>query len=156
MTEPGIRVCPRCGSGAGEQQYCQTCGLDLFAQPELPLRSEWTPTSWRQREGTRPDVRTRTDSGGNFGPVARRGSDARVNAHEDPERSLITAGYVFAVVFPIVGAIIGIMLMSRRRVGVGAVIVVVAIVVATIIGALIFGSSDDSFRDSDGLYYEAP
>jgi hypothetical protein len=158
LPEPAIRVCPRCGTGADEQQYCHTCGLDLYAQPELPLRSEWTPASWRQPDRPRLGLRTPTDNSGSSGAADRNGPEARVSAHEDPERSLITAGWWFAFIFPIVGAIIGIMLMSRRRVGVGAGIVVLAIVVATIIGALIFDAADndDSFRDPDGLYYEVP
>ena len=38
---PETRVCPRCGSAAENYEYCQTCGLHLFAQPELPTRAHW-------------------------------------------------------------------------------------------------------------------
>ena len=41
MTDPSTRVCPRCGSAAGQTPYCGTCGLHLFEQPELPTRSDW-------------------------------------------------------------------------------------------------------------------
>lgn len=41
MTDPTSRVCPRCGSEAGEHEYCQTCGLHLTEQPELPTREQW-------------------------------------------------------------------------------------------------------------------
>jgi hypothetical protein len=40
-TSPQTRVCPRCGSPARSDEYCQTCGLHLFAQPELPSRASW-------------------------------------------------------------------------------------------------------------------
>ena len=35
------RVCSRCGDPAGEDDYCQTCGLNLAEQRELPTRGEW-------------------------------------------------------------------------------------------------------------------
>jgi hypothetical protein len=35
------RVCPRCGSAAEQHEYCQTCGLHLFEQAELPTRQQW-------------------------------------------------------------------------------------------------------------------
>ena len=35
------RVCPRCGEAAEDALYCATCGLHLYAQPELPTRDEW-------------------------------------------------------------------------------------------------------------------
>lgn len=38
---PETRVCPRCGSAAGGDEYCATCGLHLYACPELPTRAEW-------------------------------------------------------------------------------------------------------------------
>lgn len=34
-------VCPRCGEPAGQNEYCQTCGLRLWEQAELPTRGEW-------------------------------------------------------------------------------------------------------------------
>lgn len=39
--DPSLRVCPRCGSPAHEHEYCQSCGLHLYAQPELPTLTEW-------------------------------------------------------------------------------------------------------------------
>lgn len=39
--DPATRVCPRCGSPADRHEYCQTCGLHLFEQPELPTRAAW-------------------------------------------------------------------------------------------------------------------
>ncbi len=44
-TTGGERVCPRCGSNAGEGEYCKTCGLHLWGQPELPTRSTWEQRS---------------------------------------------------------------------------------------------------------------
>ncbi len=41
MTNPAARVCPRCGEEAGEQRFCESCGLNLLEQPELPTRSAW-------------------------------------------------------------------------------------------------------------------
>jgi hypothetical protein len=41
MTEPGLRVCSRCGEPAEAQRFCASCGLNLAAQPELPTRAEW-------------------------------------------------------------------------------------------------------------------
>ena len=39
------RVCPRCGSEAGQNEYCSTCGLHLWEEPELPTRKEWEQLS---------------------------------------------------------------------------------------------------------------
>jgi hypothetical protein len=41
VADDDARVCPRCGEAAGDNEYCQTCGLHLFAQPELPTREAW-------------------------------------------------------------------------------------------------------------------
>jgi len=41
MNAPEARVCPRCGTAAGEHAYCETCGLALREQPELPTRADW-------------------------------------------------------------------------------------------------------------------
>jgi hypothetical protein len=46
-TSPDTRVCPRCGFPAGSYEYCQTCGLPLFEQPELPTRAGWESGSTR-------------------------------------------------------------------------------------------------------------
>lgn len=45
--DPTSRVCPRCGFPAEQHEYCQTCGLHLVEQPELPTRAQW-----EQRGGT--------------------------------------------------------------------------------------------------------
>jgi hypothetical protein len=39
--EDSIRVCPRCGVAAEENDYCSGCGLQLNALVELPTRSAW-------------------------------------------------------------------------------------------------------------------
>src|ERR1044072_7471459 len=39
--KPATRVCLRCGTEAGEDRFCKTCGLDLHEQKELPTRAEW-------------------------------------------------------------------------------------------------------------------
>jgi hypothetical protein len=44
------RVCPRCGSEACEHEYCHTCGLHLFAQPELPTRQKWEEGQSERRD----------------------------------------------------------------------------------------------------------
>jgi hypothetical protein len=44
MTDPSTRVCPRCGSAAEQHEYCGTCGLNLFEQPELPTDADWEAT----------------------------------------------------------------------------------------------------------------
>lgn len=41
MADGDRRVCPRCGSDAGQDEYCQTCGLHLLDQKELPTRDGW-------------------------------------------------------------------------------------------------------------------
>lgn len=54
------RVCPRCGSEAGETAYCSTCGLNLWEEPELPTREEWEQTSKSTRPGA---ARAQTPTG---------------------------------------------------------------------------------------------
>ena len=39
--EAGQRVCPRCGSPAGQDPFCSRCGLNLSELPSLPTRQEW-------------------------------------------------------------------------------------------------------------------
>lgn len=39
--DPNERVCPRCGTTAGQHEFCHTCGLHLWQQPELPTRNQW-------------------------------------------------------------------------------------------------------------------
>lgn len=61
MTEPSTRVCPRCGSAAGDNEYCGTCGLHLFEQPELPTREDWERT--QAAEQVAPGPVSSTDTG---------------------------------------------------------------------------------------------
>lgn len=49
MSDLMARVCPRCGAGVGEHEYCQTCGLHLTQQPELPTRAEWEESRTKER-----------------------------------------------------------------------------------------------------------
>ncbi len=44
--EPDERVCPRCGSPAGEHPFCVECGLDLRSRGELPTRADWAAGRW--------------------------------------------------------------------------------------------------------------
>ena len=53
------RVCPRCGNDAGDHEYCSTCGLHLWEQPELPTRSEWETT---EGSNTNASSEARTES----------------------------------------------------------------------------------------------
>lgn len=46
-----IRVCPRCGKEAGNSEYCQTCGLHLWAQAELPTHAQWEAGEARLQGG---------------------------------------------------------------------------------------------------------
>lgn len=39
--EGSERVCPRCGSVAGRDEYCETCGLHLWEEDELPTQAQW-------------------------------------------------------------------------------------------------------------------
>ena len=39
--EPDARVCPDCGSLAGAQPFCATCGRNLSLIERLPTRAEW-------------------------------------------------------------------------------------------------------------------
>jgi len=43
MTEPGIRVCSRCGEAAADRCSCSDCGLNLAAQSRVPTRVRWDP-----------------------------------------------------------------------------------------------------------------
>jgi len=36
-----VLVCPRCGTDAGENPYCASCGLHIAVEPELPTRASW-------------------------------------------------------------------------------------------------------------------
>jgi hypothetical protein len=38
---PEIRVCPDCGSPAGAQPFCASCGRNLSMTERLPTREEW-------------------------------------------------------------------------------------------------------------------
>jgi hypothetical protein len=38
------RVCPNCGSPAGDDESCGGCGLHLALLPELPTRADWEAT----------------------------------------------------------------------------------------------------------------
>jgi hypothetical protein len=40
-TDPTVRVCPRCGSAAGPEEFCAGCGLHLALLAELPTWQEW-------------------------------------------------------------------------------------------------------------------
>ena len=40
-------MCPRCGEGTADHEYCQTCGLNLHAEPELPTRAQWEQREFR-------------------------------------------------------------------------------------------------------------
>jgi uncharacterized RDD family membrane protein YckC len=42
MTDLAARVCPRCGDEAGEHRFCQSCGLNLAEQTELPTAEEYS------------------------------------------------------------------------------------------------------------------
>lgn len=35
------RVCPECGSSAGTQAFCGSCGRNLLQETRLPTRAEW-------------------------------------------------------------------------------------------------------------------
>lgn len=39
--EPHTRVCPDCGSPAGAQAFCASCGRNLTTVERLPTRAEW-------------------------------------------------------------------------------------------------------------------
>lgn len=39
--EPRVRVCPDCGSPAGAQPFCASCGRNLSMIERLPTRAEW-------------------------------------------------------------------------------------------------------------------
>lgn len=51
------RVCPRCGTRAGEAEYCETSGLHLWAQTELPTRSDWETQQTPSRLSTNEPLR---------------------------------------------------------------------------------------------------
>jgi hypothetical protein len=61
------RVCPRCGSAAGERAYCAGCGTHLAILPELPTTTQWlaeragasspSRTGARREPSTRPSIR---------------------------------------------------------------------------------------------------
>jgi uncharacterized RDD family membrane protein YckC len=38
------RVCPRCGTPIEEERFCSTCGLNLYAQTELPSAESYAAT----------------------------------------------------------------------------------------------------------------
>jgi hypothetical protein len=62
------RVCPRCGVPAGEAEYCQTCGLHLWRERELPTSVEWQGST-RSRSSRRS--RSSTDWWRQASPRAR-------------------------------------------------------------------------------------
>lgn len=64
MTDPSTRVCPRCGSAAGQNEYCGTCGLNLFEQPELPTRVDWEGTQAAEQAAPAPAASADTDPSG--------------------------------------------------------------------------------------------
>ena len=37
----GVQVCPKCGSGIGDEEYCHTCGLHLSEETEIPTKRDW-------------------------------------------------------------------------------------------------------------------
>jgi len=39
--DPDQRVCPDCGSAAGSQPFCASCGKNLAHEDRLPSRAEW-------------------------------------------------------------------------------------------------------------------
>lgn len=73
MTEPTVRVCPRCGSEAHEQEYCQTCGLHLTQQAELPTRAQWEESQAddaRRKQGSLTSVLRQWLAGRRRGGIA--------------------------------------------------------------------------------------
>lgn len=44
------RVCPRCGTAAGDNDYCSKCGLHLAEEAELPTREQWEARQAEQGE----------------------------------------------------------------------------------------------------------
>ena len=56
MTADDVRVCPRCGEPAGEDDYCATCGLHLAEQRQLPTLGEFeaggASRDWTKAEGS--------------------------------------------------------------------------------------------------------
>lgn len=71
MTDPSTRVCPRCGNAAGQSEYCGTCGLHLFEQPELPTHADWEATQ-ATKEGA--SARLPDPGSSDMGRAAGRGS----------------------------------------------------------------------------------
>ena len=56
MADGTDRVCPGCGTAAGENDYCSKCGFHLAEEPELPTREEWETRD--AAHGERPEVVT--------------------------------------------------------------------------------------------------
>ena len=62
--DPSTRVCPRCGEAAGEEEYCQTCGLHLAVQPELPTAADWRSASQSHGPGAVGPIEASGETGG--------------------------------------------------------------------------------------------
>ena len=59
---------------------------------------------------------------------------------EQPSGSLSAAGYIMAVLLPVVGFVVGVVLLVRNIVGHGIAVLVLSIVVFTVAVALLAGS----------------
>ena len=61
MAEPTARVCPRCGTLAGEGELCSTCGTNLAAMRDmLPTRAEWEAANLVSSPAGEPQRRRRS------------------------------------------------------------------------------------------------
>ena len=61
MIGPETRVCPECGSPAGEERFCSSCGLNLSQQPSVPTRAEWES---RHQQRSAPGIRSAVQPAG--------------------------------------------------------------------------------------------
>jgi hypothetical protein len=123
-SDPESRVCPDCGSPAGSQPFCASCGRNLALVDRLPTRSDWESSRLiafaAETRGQAGETRTAPGDPSSRG----QGQDTL----ERPGWLLLVASIVipFLAVVPF---ILGIMLMTRDRVDRGATMVILSVLI---------------------------
>jgi hypothetical protein len=102
MIDPQARVCPRCGSPGGETQFCGTCGLNLFEQPELPTRAQWD-----ERQAHETPVLASTGSGATTPTGVGGGIGRWLGRPTPPQRVLLGLVLIVIIAVPIAVATSG-------------------------------------------------
>jgi ribosomal protein L37E len=115
MTDGTDRVCPRCGTLAGENDYCSKCGFHLAQEPELPTKEQWEARQTEASQAPQTDAGSTVSASGGAEAGSRNGGDGEPPGHGLQERwgALGTTAKRFILA------------------GAGVVVVVVVVLIAT-------------------------